>query len=143
MIFFNLFLIVFICISNHNYFRPLCPSPTMSRMHISRLFIQLEYSSELNIVYEYFFEILAFSAFTCLSLVRAFKYILNSTRYQHFSSATVKKSKIHVHMVPEYADMFLISLFVVEFDPIVFYLIYMNDIKFLFLIYQHSDRRTV
>ena len=46
-------------------------------------------------------------------------------------------------MVPEYADMFLISPFVIEFDPIVFYLIYMNDIKFLFLIYQHSDRRTV
>ena len=39
----------------------------------------------------------------------------------------------------EYADMFLLSLFVIEFDPIVLYLVYMNDIKIQYLIHYHPD----
>ena len=102
-----IFTIVFIFIPNHYYLCPNCPSPTMSRIQIPRLFIHLGYTFDCNIVIEFIFEILAFSAITCLTLIRALKYILNSARYQHFPSATVRKSKTYVSMDLEYADMFL------------------------------------
>ena len=143
LLLFNLiFTIIFIFFSNHNYLCPHCPSPTMSQIQSPRLFIHLGYTFDCNIVIEFIFEILAFSAITCLTLFRALKHILNSVRYQHFSSATVRKSKMHVSMDLEYADMFLFSLFVFEFDPIVLYLLFMDDIKIQYLIYYHPDGAT-
>ena len=44
-------------------------------------------------------------------------------------------------MDPEFADMFLLSPFLIEFDSIAFYLIYMNEIKFQCL-YHHSSSPT-
>ena len=134
LLLFNLIsLTVFVFISNQSYFFPLCPSPTMSRMQIPRLY-QLEYTYDFNIVNEFIFEILVFSAITYLTLIRAFKHVLNSARYQQFSSVTVKKS-----MDFEYTYTFLFSLFVIEFDPILLYLVYMNDIKIHYLIYYHPN----
>ena len=110
MIFVKLLLIILTGILNNNYSRPFCPSPTMSRTLNYRVVIHQGYTLDNNLAEKFIFELIVLTAVACLTFIRAFKLILNSTYYQPFSSETVK-TEIHGSMDPDLLIYFYFLFF--------------------------------